>query len=261
MTSTPETFAPTVSGAPRRALQRSPAAVVFSLLVHAVLVWRLSAPQVRLPKPPPLIVELAPARAPEKAPDKPPEQAPEPPPRVNDTPAPRAERAARAPQRPAEPPINPSPQPPVAAAPIDLRGVAFSNAGVAVPLGSVVSAQPETGSRATPPSVTPRPRAVSTVPLSDLSKKPSAPRLDDALRRNYPPRYRQTGTAGHASVRVSLSEHGRVTGVRITTESAAGFGEACKRTLLQSQWSAPLDRDGQAVRTELTYRCNFSIDG
>lgn len=257
MTSTPESFAPHALGPQRRVQQRSPAAVAFSLVVHGLLVWRLSAPEVRLPKPPPLIVELAPAKPPAQPIA---ERQPEPPPQVNAAPEPRprAERPARS---SAQARATPSPEPPVAAAPLDLRDVAFSNVGVGVVLGPVANAPPESSSRAAPP-VSPPPRpSVATVALANLSKKPIAPKLDDVLRRNYPPGHRQAGTAGHASVRVSLSERGRVTSVHITTESAPGFGEACKQTLQQSQWSAPIDRDGRAVRTELTYRCKFSIDG
>ena len=48
--------------------------------------------------------------------------------------------------------------------------------------------------------------------------------------------------------------------IAIVSESAAGFAEACRKTLVGGRWSEPLDRDGQPVSTRLTYRCRFQIE-
>ena len=104
------------------------------------------------------------------------------------------------------------------------------------------------------------PRAPALAKLSDLSRKPRAPSLDAALRRNYPPELRRRGTEGQAEVRVVIDRFGRVGEIAVVSESAAGFAEACRKTLAGSRWSEPLDRDGQPVSTRLTYRCRFQIE-
>jgi hypothetical protein len=97
------------------------------------------------------------------------------------------------------------------------------------------------------------------IALADLSSKPVAPSLDGELSRNYPTALRSRGVEGDAMVRLLLSREGRVVRADIVHESAAGFGSACQRTVLDSRWSTPLDRSGKPVRTRLSYRCRFAI--
>jgi hypothetical protein len=61
-------------------------------------------------------------------------------------------------------------------------------------------------------------------------------------------------------VRVVIEPRGRVGEIAIVSESAVGFAEACRKTLLGSRWSEPLDREGRPASTRLTYRCRFQIE-
>ena len=45
----------------------------------------------------------------------------------------------------------------------------------------------------------------------------------------------------------------------VVSQSAAGFGDACRATLRESKWSAPLDNDGQPVATFISYTCRFEV--
>jgi TonB family protein len=96
--------------------------------------------------------------------------------------------------------------------------------------------------------------------LGDLSKKPRAPSLDARLRQNYPRELRQRGVEGQAEVRAVVNAAGRVEQVSVLSETAPGFALACKNTLLGSQWTQPLDRNGEPVGTRLTYRCRFQTE-
>jgi TonB family protein len=141
------------------------------------------------------------------------------------------------------------------AGPVSLSGVVLSNVNAA-PTRSLPSLTPAL------PAVAPKPvvmGAPAWVPMADLSQKPQPPALDTSLLRNYPAEHRRNGTPGDASVELMLSENGSVASARVTRESAPGFGDACRRTLLPSRWSPPLDRSGRAVKTRVTYRCRFTV--
>ena len=45
----------------------------------------------------------------------------------------------------------------------------------------------------------------------------------------------------------------------VVSETAAGFGRACRDTLTGSRWTPPLDRDGHAVTTVIHYTCRFEV--
>ncbi len=116
------------------------------------------------------------------------------------------------------------------------------------------------------PRPKPRPAAVKqsappeAIPLAQLSKKPVPPDLGGALKRNYPADARRQGRAGEAKVRARVEPSGSIGFAKIASESEDGFGAACKRTLLSSKWTAPLDRSGKPVATWVSYRCKFRID-
>jgi TonB family protein len=97
-------------------------------------------------------------------------------------------------------------------------------------------------------------------PLAQLSRKPVPPALALALERNYPAGARRQGKSGEAKVRALIDAFGRVISVTIAFESAPEFGAACKKTLLQSQWTAPLGQLGKPIATFITYRCKFRVD-
>lgn len=60
-------------------------------------------------------------------------------------------------------------------------------------------------------------------------------------------------------VRARILADGRVGTVRAVSESAPGFGEACKRTLTGSRWQAPLDARSEPVITDINYTCTFAV--
>lgn len=244
-------------------------ALAVSTAAHASFAWQLSssprvrrAPhdrdtfQVRMVALPPPAAPNPPAPQP-PAPKPPPPAAARPKPIVK---APPPELAP--PPAPGEPVQTPPAQP--TTAPIAL----LADTGLAS-VGGVVQldgAPIVAWSTASPLAETPRaPAAAAHAPaplanLSDLSRKPKAPPLDAALRQNYPAELRRRGTEGQAEVRVVLDARGRVREVAVVSESATGFAEACRKTLIGSRWSEPLDQQGRAVSTRLTYRCRFQIE-
>jgi TonB family protein len=169
---------------------------------------------------------------------------------------------------PAKGATDSQPQPPVAElAGVTLTGNATGATWVSpVGHGEVMKAPlPAIGSG--PPSNGPAPGASastaagepSLVPLRDLSAKPRPPSLDYVLQRNYPADARRRGLDGSARVAARVEPDGVVRSVRVLSENDGGFGEACRRTLLGSRWSAPVDALGRAVFTEIRYTCRFQV--
>ena len=104
------------------------------------------------------------------------------------------------------------------------------------------------------------PEGPAVVAARDLSEQPRPPRLDGLLRANYPEQARQRGLRGIASVRARIDADGVIRSVRLISESFAGFGAACLRTVTGSHWSAPRAKNGDAVATEIVYTCHFEVD-
>lgn len=194
-------------------------------------------------------------------------------PPVTPRPEPRAAapRAAHRAAAPAAPPAAPAPAE-VAASPLPGTTLATGDGSWASavgdgstptgPIGPVATASrpAATSSTRAPTAGAPdKPRASEVVAASDLSRKPQPPRLDEALRRNYPPDARAAGIAGQAVVRAEIGPDGRVRAIELVSESRAGFGAACRATLSVSRWSPPLDVSGRAVATRIRYRCAFEV--
>ena len=243
------------------------AALVASALLHAGAAWQLFVMprahverhardtfQVRMVALPPPAPEV---EAPPPAPPAPPAPPPKPKPPQPKAAPPKPEL----PSRPAEPSPE-APEPKSAPAALLADTGPSTTGGVVQLVGAPVSSLATAMSTLT--EVTPKPAVRPAGPplakLSDLSRKPRAPSLDAALRDNYPPELRRRGLDGQAEVRVVIDARGRVREIAIISESASGFAEACRRTLLGSRWSEPLDRDGRPVSTRLTYRCRFQIE-
>lgn len=245
-------------------------AVAFSLLVHAGVALGL---RFRPPPPPaePEVRQLEVRRVelpPEPAKPAPPEPEPA---AVQPSPS----RPKPVPPRPAEPP-PPSPEaespramepePPLdVPAPLALLDGAIQAAANGVATSTALDARAgiSRGGAPEPAAAVPRapaPVAPAFTPLGDLSRKPRPPSLDALLRRNYPESLRRRGIDGQAMVRAHVTPRGRVARVEVLSESAPGFADACRRTLLGSEWTEPLDRNGERVATQLTYRCRFEIE-
>jgi outer membrane biosynthesis protein TonB len=212
-------------------------------------------------------------------------QAP-PPPAVPTAPEPEPER--RAPTQPAQALAPPPPAPaaptklPPESEPVDLTGVTLTNDGpgngwssvvgdgthMRGPIGRVATGPQRLAANAqAPPQASSAARrrepvqkqAPSYVPVADLSRRPRPPPLNAVLLRNYPPEARRSGQGGLAMVAARIGPDGRVGSPRIVSESAPGFGRACVRTLLGSVWTPPLDRNGRAVATRISYTCRFQV--
>ena len=97
------------------------------------------------------------------------------------------------------------------------------------------------------------------VALASLSRPPEPPDLNDALERHYPEAARKQGTPGQAVLKARITPEGQVRDMVVVSQSAPGFGDACRATLRESKWSAPLDRDGQPVATFISYTCRFEV--
>jgi TonB family protein len=205
---------------------------------------------------------------------KPAAPAPDPPP-ATEKPAPRALRRVAdfvprsAPS--AEAPARAAAAPPAAETPADFSGTTLTNDGtgpgwasatgngaamngpVGRPGARVTGRHVEGAAQALRPAPSP------VVAVSDLSRLPEAPRLEDALERNYPAGARQSGQTGKAVVRARITAEGGVRDLLVVSETAAGFGRACRDTLTGSRWTPPLDRDGRAVATVINYTCRFEV--
>jgi TonB family protein len=197
------------------------------------------------------------------------------PPRAPEKPAPRTLRRVAA----VSPGTAPSPRaptsapaaPPIAETPADFSGTTLTNDGAGPGWASATGngaamhgpvGRPGarvTGRHVDGQSPPPRPTAPPVVAVTDLSRLPEAPRLEEALERNYPAEARQGGQAGKAVVRARITSEGSVRDLMVVSESAAGFGRACRDTLTDSRWSPPLDREGRAVATVINYTCRFEV--
>lgn len=165
--------------------------------------------------------------------------------------------AAPAPAAPRAP--TPTPE----EAPADFSGVTLTSDGAgpgwtsAVGNGGAMRAPVGApGARVAPATRASEPPLVA---LASLSRAPSPPDLADVLERHYPETARRQGLAGHAVLKARIAPDGRPRDLVLLSESTAGFGDACRATLRDSVWTAPLDRDGRAVATLVTYTCRFEV--
>lgn len=142
-------------------------------------------------------------------------------------------------------------------APVDFTSTVFSGAGHGVAIGSPARAPVAVASAA--PSGKATSEALPFVAVGSLARAPSAPGLDAELERNYPLEAKRSGVSGLAVLRVQILPDGRVGRIARVSESFAGFGEACTRTVRAGKWQAPIDHDGRAVSTEITYTCRFEV--
>jgi len=210
--------------------------------------------------------ELPPLPAAEPIPE------PEPPQRPSE-PAPKAPVALprRQPESaPVKSPATATPKAATAAPALDLSGVTLTNdsgAGFAMPTGDGSALHGPIGPGADRAQAQPAAKAVPSAPklpavvdIRDLTEHPRPPSLTDLLRANYPEEARARGLRGTASLRARIDADGVIRSVRLLSESTAGFGSACRRTVLGSRWSAPRDKNGSAVATEIVYTCRFEVD-
>jgi outer membrane biosynthesis protein TonB len=203
---------------------------------------------------------------------KPPEPVPVPEPAPATAPEPAPVKVARA--RPAaapKPEAQTTPPPAAPESPADFTGTTLTNdrgdawssatGNGAAMTGPVGPAGAKRGPVAKPGVIggTGTTQGPPVVALGDLSQAPAAPDLNDLLAHYYPHGLRQQGRSGKAVVRARIGADGQARVVSVLSESAAGFGDACRRTLHGSHWKPPLDRQGKPVATELSYTCRFEV--
>ncbi len=267
------------------------AGTVVSLVVHFVglpllmgllSVLELIEAPTFAPPPPPAEVEVLAVDEPEPEPKTEPEPEPEPeapapppPPPPREPPPPRAER----------PPPPPAPGPPPQAQAeteeiLDLSGLTLTSdtGSFAVAAGDGTEREGPIGPP--PPRTVPRGRPDGVpggtggggseegtgpplVALRDLSRRPEQPSdLGERLTRYYPPEARARGVDGQAIVRFRIEPDGRLTGLRVVSESVEGFGfgQRCVEMLREVRFTPPIDRDGNAVATVVgRFPCSFRV--
>jgi TonB family protein len=193
------------------------------------------------------------------------------PPRAPPAPAvaPRAPAARPVVRRVVARVVAPAATPPRPAAPVeapaDFSGVTLTNDGAGPGWSSAVGDGAAMrgpigapGARAAPAPAA-APPGPPLVALASLSRPPAPPDLGDVLERHYPEPARRQGLAGEAVLRARITPDGRARDLVVVSQSLAGFGDACRATLRDSVWSAPLDREGRAVATLVTYTCRFEV--
>lgn len=240
---------------------------LLSLGIHAgVAAWLLEAKTETRRPPPPSLVSFTVSAKPKAA-------TPLPPPPTRPT----AEAPTRAMTRAARPASNLPPKEasakPAAPTPVDLTGVTLTGGDGAA--WSSITGNGQSMSAPIQPTVTAPPKPISPSPsdvvgakpeipvvaLRDLAAKPLPPPLNNQLLANYPPTARRQGLAGTAKVLARVEPDGFIRQARTLSESSAGFGAACQRTLIGSKWSPPRDRSGRAVVTQIHYTCDFRVEG
>jgi TonB family protein len=200
----------------------------------------------------------------------PPKPAPAPPAPAA-APAPKAAPRRIAVHAPPPPAAAPTPPPDEAETPADFSGTTLTNDGPGPGWASA------TGNGAAMHGPIGRPGAkitdrsrdgvagpsrgagVPVVALASLSRPPAPPDLNAALERHYPEAARRQGTPGEAVLKARIMPDGQVRDLVVVSQSAPGFGDACRATLRDSAWSAPLDQAGQPVSTFVTYTCRFEV--
>lgn len=252
------------------------AAFIASMGFHA---WLFAAVPAKSPRALPLmassveflVFEEPPPPEPEPEVEPPPPEPEEPPPPPVETEVPEPPPPEPMPEAEEPPEVEPPADPPP-----ELSGTTLAaedGAAWSAPPGSGRERQgalregvsrPSAGRRAPRMSPRPsrpaRPALPAALPLSELSRPPHPPSLGDALRRNYPEQARQQGRGGEAKVRARIEPNGRVKQAKVVGETSAGFGDACKKTVLASKWTAPLDKKGRPAPTWVSYRCQFRVD-
>ncbi len=209
------------------------AALAASLCLHALAV--LLAPHGAISRlPESFVIEVIPLPVPPAPP-------PPPPPAKVETPraSPRAPRAVVKPATPAPP----------AATVEDAKGEAPVPVGPpALPIFKAPLGEP-------PQSIGPptaRPSSAATV-------VETAAALEIEVKPAYPDEAREAGVDGEVLLRVTIGPDGRVEDVKVVETPGFGLEVAARAAILRARFK-PATRDGQPVRTTLTYRYVFRLD-
>ncbi|QQR89232.1 MAG: energy transducer TonB [Myxococcales bacterium] len=148
---------------------------------------------------------------------------------------------------------------------IDLESVVLSNAESSDPkaIPSVGSGKPKTrtGSGEGSGSGQTFGSPDGIVSVSNLARKPAPPSdIQNTLERNYPKQAQRLGIEGTARLKLRINPDGRPSNFKVLSQTGShGFAEACSKTLSEGRWQPPLDKNGKAVATEISFTCVFEI--
>jgi protein TonB len=100
------------------------------------------------------------------------------------------------------------------------------------------------------------------VDVGDLSRAPIPPSLKRKLEKLYPKKAKQEGVEGTAMMRLLIGPDGMPGKIRLIKVEPGGFGfeGACRKSLQGERWKPPIDKDGKAVSTSVSFRCSFEIN-
>jgi len=190
-----------------------------------------------------------------------------------EAPAPKSRAKRKRAAAPVEqPPSESEPQEPAdeQPEPVDFPGftltVSAGHSSWTTPVGS--------GAPVRAPVVVPKPRKTSTgatgkagsgsggpnKPKTSLARPPrQPPNMDATLLKFYPKQAKAQGIEGLAVMKVVISRNGRPSDIRLERESYAGFGDACRKTLMSSRWKPKLNDSGRPIPVEITYTCRFEV--
>ncbi|HEX5660009.1 MAG TPA: TonB family protein [Polyangiales bacterium] len=202
--------------------------------------------------------------------------APEPEPEPVQAPPPKPVAPPKAPKAPKEPPPPQAQNTPPAAAEetiADFSGTTLTGSGGWA--SAVGSGAPMNGPIGSPTGVvTGRNKAgvaggvvggtgERVLGPGDLSRGPLPPNsdlLNAALERSYPKAARQQGIEGVARIRLRVHASGKLQPLSTLSETYPGFADACKSSLREVNFQPALDKAGQAVATDITYKCDFTVE-
>jgi TonB family protein len=252
------------------------AGLVLSVAVHAGTFMALGLVPTDAPidRFKPVEVEMVQEPAPAPPPEAPPPEAPPAPEPVQaPPPKPIVQKAPKAPKEP--PPAQPQNTPPAAAEETvaDFSGTTLTGTGGWA--SAVGSGAPMNGPIGSPSGVvTGRNKegvaggvvggtGERVLGPGDLSRGPLPPNsdlLNAALERSYPKSARQQGIEGVARIRLRVHASGKLQPLATLSETFPGFADACKSSLREVSFQPALDKVGQAVATDITYKCDFTVE-
>jgi len=245
--------------------------IVASLVFHGFAFWGLgNVPEGALT---PALTSMVDFEVKSNKAEVEPPPVPEPEPEVEEPPTPDQPASYEAAPEPEPEPEPQAAEPEVA----DLTGLTLTNAGTGAGWASAVgngqsmerpiragvaakSAPREPVKAPTPVIKRVEKPQTAIVAAKDLSRKPVPPNLNGVLEAHYPKSAREMGLEGSAVVRLKIDPDGRVRLANVVSESGSGFGSACQKTVMGSNWSAPLDQQGNSVATFVRYTCRFRVN-
>lgn len=145
-----------------------------------------------------------------------------------------------------------------------MRRPAFLVLALALLAPRAARAQATPDSRVAPPlPASPAPDSLGVYGVWQVDRVPELRNRNDFARelwRVYPPRLRDRGVSGTATIEVVVDREGRVSGARAVRSSEPEFGTAAVRVVERMRFT-PARLDGQAVPVRLVIPVTFALAG